>query len=318
MSFEEKEIPLIVNQTAGQRSQIALGLEKLLLGSPSLAESGNLSGERLRRILLDSFGKRGLRPHLLFTQGPGDAMRWAAELAQKKTSLVVVAGGDGTVNEVVNGIAGTETTLGVIPSGTGNSFAIELGIPFSIEEAVSVIRRGRVRSVDIGRAGRRFFAMAAGISFDTRVIKNVKPHLKRALGALSYLLQGVLESTRYPFPVLEVESEDASIRTSGFLAIVSNARFYGGYFQPAPHALVDDGLLDVLVMKRKRFWELVNYLIAMRQGRILEVEGVETFTCRRVRISSDPPVSVHVDAEIAGETPCEFECVREALRVIVP
>lgn len=313
-----EEIPVVMNRWAGQRSGFALALEKLFLRARAISEAGSWPPERIEKAVLGALEKEGLRVRAFFTEGPGDAVGIAKRLSQEGKRLVIAAGGDGTVNEVVNGIAGSSTALGIIPLGTANSLALELGIPFSIAEACRVVARGRVARIDLGRAGQRFFAMGAGMSFDAHVIQKITPRFKRLFGGAGYLLRGVLEALSYSFPELEVEAEGVSGRRTGSLAIVGNARFYGGYFRPTPHAKLDDGLLDILVMKRRRIWNLLGYLWAMRTGDVTQLPDVEYFQCRRVRVVSDPPVPIHVDAEIEGKTPCEFECIPAALSVIVP
>ncbi len=313
-----EEIPLIINKTAGQKVWFALAFEKLLIRPSSSAKLACGSPEKIQKIVLTSLKKEGLIVRPYFTKSSGDATKIAKDLAKGKERLIIVAGGDGTINEVANGVVGTETCLGIIPLGTANAFAIELGIPLSIEEASRVIREGRTRTVDVGKAGQRFFVMAAGMSFDARVIQRMTPGFKRFFGSFAYILKGVLESLSYSFPTLKVEVEDIPLSHAGYLVIVANARFYGGYFKAAPRALLDDGLLDVLVMKRKRLWNLLTYLVNMRYGNITQLPDVEYFQCRRVKVSTASPVQVHVDAEIAGMTPCEFECIPASLRMIVP
>lgn len=316
--MNSKEIPVIINAKAGRKSRFALALEALFLRSPTVTREAWWTAGMIKKGIVKAFHDEGIEPWIFVTRTLGDIKKTVRELVARGERLIVIAGGDGTINEAVHGVAGTETALGIIPLGTANTFSIELGIPFSIREAVRVIKQGRVRIVDVGKAGESFFAMGAGLSYDAHVIQKVKPLLKRAMGSLAYIVTGMWESLTYPFPVLKVESEDAGVQTEGYLAIISNARFYGGHFKSAPAAKLDDGLLDVIVMKRKELWHLLKYTSAMRYRDITKLPDVVYFQCRRLKVTSEPKVPVHVDAEIAGETPCIFECIPQALRIVVP
>jgi diacylglycerol kinase (ATP) len=254
--------------------------------------------------IMEVFHHQGLRAKSFMTQGPGEALRMARDFVSRGEPLILPA------------VVGTETSLGIIPFGTANAFALELGIPTSIEGAVKRIKEGQVRTVDVGKAGEKFFAMGASLSFEAHVIKKVTPTLKYAFGAFSYVLLGVVESFKYSFPLLKVQSDHSSETKEGYLVIVANARFYGGHFQAAPRALLNDGLLDVIIMKKKGFWNLIKYLSTMKSKDITKLPDVDYFQSRHLRITSDPPVLIHVDAEMAGSTPCDFECLPSMLKVI--
>jgi YegS/Rv2252/BmrU family lipid kinase len=307
-----------MNRVAGQRSWLALGLEKLLIQPPAFPRTAFWPWEKLEAEVVRSLEKAGFTVRPYFTEGPGDATETARKLAEEKARLVIVAGGDGTINEVVNGLAGRETALGILPLGTANSYATELNLPFSLEKGAELLLEGRVRTVDLGRVGKRFFAMGAGMGFDAEVIRKIRPAFKRLFGSLAFILTGIRESLRYPFPLLEAESEIVAGEHEGYLVIVANARYYGGCFPVAPRASLEDGLLDVIVMKKKGLENVLRYLGAARRGNLTGLADVEYFQCHRVGVESASPVAVHVDAEIAETTPCEFECVPGALRVICP
>lgn len=318
-NLHSQEIPVIINAKAGRKSWLAVLLEAIFIRPPFFHKEACYPEEKIVPEIMNAFDSEGLKARPFITQTPGDIKKMVQELVEQGERLIVVAGGDGTINEAVHGIVKTGTALGIIPLGTANAFAIELGIPFSVREAVQVIKRGQVRTIDVGKAGEHFFAMGAGMSYDAEVITKVRMESKRQIGSLAYITHGFLESLVYPFPILRLESEDPSpVRCEGRLVIVTNTRFYGGHFKSAPKALLDDGLLDVVVMKKKKLWHLMRYISAMRYGDLTRLPDVEYFQCRRLKVTSDPLVLVHVDAEIAEKTPCVFECVPKALRVIVP
>ncbi|MBU9889145.1 MAG: diacylglycerol kinase family lipid kinase [Candidatus Omnitrophica bacterium] len=313
------EIPVVINKKAGRKSFFAVALEALLIRPPFLHKEACDPEEKIGRKVVKAFSLEGLtaRPHLAHTL---DEVRSTMKrLVAQGEKTIVVAGGDGTFNAAVSAVVGTEVSLGLIPLGTANSLAVELGIPFSVREAARAIKTGKVRTLDLGKAGDHFFAMGAGMSFDAHVIKKVDRGSKWVMGAMAYIVHGILEAFRYPFPLLSLESEEpGGIRSAGYLVIVANARYYGGHFKVASRASLEDGLLDVVVMKRKGFRHLIHYLSSMRYRDVTRLPDVDYFQCRRLRVSSDTPVEIHVDAEIAGNTPCVFECVPKALRMIVP
>lgn len=314
-----KEIPVVINKKAGRKSLFAVGLEALLIQPPFLHKEACDPEERIGKKVVKAFFLEGLKARPYIAQTLDAVRNTIRDLVAQGERTIVVAGGDGTFNAAVHEVAGTETSLGLIPLGTANSFALELGIPFSVCDAVAVIRNGKVRTVDLGKAGDYFFAMAAGMSFDAHVIQKVDQGSKWFMGSMAYIVHGVLEARRYPFPLLKIESENpVPVRSEGVMVIVANARFYGGHFMAAPRALMEDGLLDVVVMKQKRLRDMVRYLGAMRYRDITRLAGVDYFQCRRLRITSDSTVPVHVDAEVVEMTPCVFECIPRALKVIVP
>lgn len=317
--MDPKEIPVIVNPKAGRKSFFALWLEGLFIKQPSNSEEACWPGERIGGEVVKAFYREGLRAQPYITQTLGDIRTTVKKLITQGERTLVVVGGDGTINEAVHAIAGTEAALGIIPMGTANTLAIELGIPLKVQEAVRVIRDSNVRTMDVGKAGDHYFTMGAGMSYDAQVIKNVKPFLKKWLGSLAYITQGLWEALTYPFPKLEVSCEDRTLfHSEGHLVIVANARHYGGHFKAAPQASLSDGLLDVIVLKKHGFLDLIKYTTTMRYRDITKRSDVEYFQTRKLRITSDPPVPVHVDAEIVDKTPCVFECIPQALRVIVP
>ncbi|HOW58462.1 MAG TPA: YegS/Rv2252/BmrU family lipid kinase, partial [Candidatus Omnitrophota bacterium] len=276
--MEQREIPVIINPKAGRKSRFALWLEAILIQPPSLSEEGWWPGDRIGGEIVKAFHSEGLRAQPFITQTLGDIKKTVQDLVAQGERTIVVVGGDGTINEAVHGIAGTQTSLGIIPMGTANTLAIELGIPLAVQAAARVIREGQVRTIDVGKAGNYYFAMGAGLSYDAHVIKNVRSDSKRSIGSLAYIAQGLLESLTYPFPRLRVCSEDSPLfHSEGYLVIIANARFYGGHFKAAPRALLDDGLLDVIVMKNRRFWNLVQYVATMRYRDITKLSDVEYF-----------------------------------------
>jgi diacylglycerol kinase (ATP) len=269
--------------------------------------AGNIV-ERLRVLVDDEAA-------IIVTTEAGEARALAAAAAERGASMVVAAGGDGTINEVVNGLAGSGTALGVLPVGTMNVFAAELGVPSRLRDAWRVIRAGHLRTIDLARANRHYFVQLAGVGLDAQVVKETTWTSKRNFGPLSYLFSTAQIAARKP-PRLVVENEGKVCE--GSFVLIGNGRFYGGPIAFFKKARVDDGLLDVLVFKRMSHLDLARYFANIVIGRHTGLSDVEYFQARKVHISSEDAVPVEVDGELASELPVTFRISSKKLRVVVP
>ena len=244
------------------------------------------------------------RVELLETKGAGDACRLAGELAREGAPLIVAAGGDGTVNEVVNGIvkAGAvgRTTLGVLPTGTMNVFAAELGVASSrLDECWRAITSGQPREVDLWRLNDTFFVQLAGVGMDAAIIRETTWEAKKRWGPLSYILSG-LKVLRRPAPMLTI-SAPGHEPMPGTAVLLGNGRNYGGPFPLFPQAVAGDGLLDVVVMPRLGMRDFYAVLRAMLSGRYVARRGVRYFQTASLRVAAEEPVAYEADGELAGE-----------------
>lgn len=252
---------------------------------------------------------------LCATSRVGEAEALARRAASEGYEIVVAAGGDGTVNEVVNGIAGSDAVLGLLPMGTVNVFANELRLPTSrLDECWKIICRGRSRPIDLPRANEKYFVQLAGIGLDAQAVKETSATLKRNFGPLSYLISAAQIASRPP-PRLCIESEDA-VTDEGSFVLVGNGRFYGGPFPFFKRALLDDGLLDVLVFKRLGYLEIIRYLQEVIFSDSITRPEIEYFETRRLRVSAEASVPVEADGELIGTCPVEFQMNERPLRVL--
>jgi len=283
-------------------------------------------GDKARRFrrYLDEIATQS---NLKLTTGPGDAQRLAREAVDEGFTSVVAAGGDGTVNEVLNGIgdaAGLEKVrLGVLPLGTVNVFARELSIPIRLEPAWEAIRQGRERVIDLptvqhglpGARKSRLFAQLGGAGLDARAIELVHWDLKKRIGPLAYVLAGLHALLDAPARI--TVAADGRDYTGG-LVLIGNGRLYGGPFRIFPEADLCDGLLDVCVFPR------VNWFTLARCGPQLLLRGnlprsaIVSFRVESLVLSSPAPAPLEVDGELIGHLPATFSVKRAALRVIVP
>jgi len=249
------------------------------------------------------------------TTAPGDARAVAEAAVAEGFTTIVAAGGDGTINEVVNGIAGADVSLGILPVGTMNVFAAELGLPGDLEEAWAIIRAGRTRRVDLIRANQQYFVQLAGVGLDAQVVQATSWEFKKNFGPLSYLISAAQIAARKP-PRLVVEADGVS--REGSFVLIGNGRYYGGPVAFFKDARIDDGKLDVLIFKNLGYLDIARYLGTILMGKHTTLPDVEYFQTKRAVVQSDEEVPVEVDGEVVTTLPVTFRVSSRKLRVVVP
>jgi diacylglycerol kinase (ATP) len=279
-------------------------------------------GGRFKRdlpLIVESLHTLGWRVVERPTEAEGHATELAREALEEGVDRVVVIGGDGTVNEALNGLAGSDLPLAVVPTGTVNVLALELGIPLDPPDAVRVAAEASPTTIDLGLAGERHFALMAGVGLDADVVSRVRPAMKRALKEMAFVLQGLTTYLTSEHPLVHIESEDRC--TEGYFVVLGNARNYGGTFGITPLASMRDGLLDVVVLKDMGFFSVAHYWLAALLSAHLQHPKVEYFRTAAARLTvaqGDSQVLVQTDGEIAGRLPLECRVVPGALRVVTP
>lgn len=259
------------------------------------------------------------------TEGAGHAARLAREARAAGFRSVVAAGGDGTVNDVLNGLDGDfgDLVLGIVPLGSGNDCARSLGLPLDPEEAVAVIREGCTRRVDVGRAavdgGVRFFLNAAVGGLGGRVTVEVPPAAKRRLGRFAYPLFAASRLRDPPLHELTLRLDGAETRRErAFSVVVAGGRFLGGGIPVAPEASPDDGRFEVMVFRACPLPRAALLLLRTLRGRHLDGDGVLYRRARRVELGAEPPLWLSLDGETVGAGRAELEVLPGAVRVAVP
>jgi YegS/Rv2252/BmrU family lipid kinase len=286
----------------------------LVIGNP-VAGTGKAGrrAERLVRLL----ERRGHAVEWRLTRRPGEARRHVGDL-EGKVDCIVVAGGDGTVNEVVNGLADPAATpLTHMALGTANLLARELGIPRDPEALVEVVERGATRRIDLARVAQSRFLLVASSGFDAMVTERIQRSGKKPQRYSGYFVPLLRTLAEYRPPRLDV-SVEAGEPLTGALVVVSNIRNYGGLFSIADRARCDSGHLDVCVFPRAEVRDLLRYARAARAARVSRLEGVEYRTGRRVRIASAEPVPVQVDGDHWGVTPIDIDLEPSRVPILVP
>jgi YegS/Rv2252/BmrU family lipid kinase len=287
------------------------------------AARGN-KARRFRRHLDDLAGETAFKA----TTAPGDARRLAAEAVADGFDLIVAAGGDGTVNEVLNGIAGApegfkRARLGVLPLGTVNVLARELKIPLRLERAWEVLRHGRERKIDLplvefsvnGKTERRHFVQLAGAGLDARAIELVSWQLKKKTGPLAYVAAG-FRALAERQPQLNVQA--GAQNAAGELVLIGNGKFYGGAISIFPGAELDDGLLDVCIFPRVNLPALLRLVPSLLFRQRLPEKLVRRIRTEKFELAGDGPVGFELDGEWIGKLPATFSIERRCVRVLAP
>jgi YegS/Rv2252/BmrU family lipid kinase len=286
----------------------------LVIANPEAGRRrGGAAGDAAARV----FASAGLDVELRRTERPGDATRWGADAARNGFDLVVVAGGDGTVNEAANGLAGTGVALGVAPAGTMNLVARLLGLPLDPAGAVLRIVDGyRPLSFRPGTAAGRLFLLMAGAGFDAWVLREL---LRSAVGKIGFgdYVRGALRGlSTYPFPRLAVRIDDRSI--VAHTAIVGRAPLYGGFLRPTPHARLDVDRLELCALDGHAV-RLALTLPRLWSGAHAACDGVTLAPTGRVEVTAPcSDIPYHLDGELSGELPVTIELAERILVLATP
>jgi YegS/Rv2252/BmrU family lipid kinase len=300
----------------------------LLIHNPNAGGGGNARRSKLdeaRRIL----ESRGIRSDLAETTGPGEATEIAKRAGPDGRQLVIACGGDGTINEVVNGLAGSSNghrvPLALLPAGTANVLAKELELSWDIPVAAEQLARGEVRDIALGLATpllepekARYFLSVAGAGPDGRITYAVDLELKARMGILAYWLQGAREVFKYKFQHFRVTSEAQKFDVS--LVIVGRTKHYGGPFKITTQADLFEDQFELLGLTTQSGLKYLSYLPTLWFGDLRKEQGV--FFWKSDRLVCEPidgdPTYAQVDGEPLSRLPVEFRIVPQALRLLVP
>lgn len=273
--------------------------------------------ERLR----ESIGEMDI----VMTVAAGDAATSAAQAARDGYERLFVGGGDGTLNEVINGVAGVagglgRITFGLIPLGTGNDFAGALGISEDVDEAIDILLEERTLEVDVGLLNDRHFVNVSAGGFIAEVSDAVNPQLKTVAGKLAYLIGGAQVLMEYEHANLRlrvIENERVVEREMAMeMFAVCNSRLVGGGRLIAPHAVINDGLLDVCIVEAMPVLDFVNLLTSVSGGTHVEDPRVAYFHAREIDLHFDRVIKVNTDGEVLEAADCSYRILPRAARFL--
>jgi YegS/Rv2252/BmrU family lipid kinase len=269
--------------------------------------------------------------HVERTTGPQDATLKARSIIEKGAKLVIAAG-DGTINEVLNGIVGTDAVLGIIPFGSVNVLARQLRIPLHFEAAWRVIEQGYIQTIDVVKidysvsnqnsdVGRhqmqsRYFVQLAGVGLDAQVVQEVTSEKKKRWGPLIYAFE-FLKLVSKPFPKILINIDEMS-PLEGEFVLLGNGQYYAGPFSVFKYAALSDGQLDVCIFESMGYWRLLKYIIAIALGTHAKTKGIQYRQGKSMEIHSLSKTPIEIDGEFIGYLPARFTVLPNALKILVP
>lgn len=304
MSSEVRDAVLIVNPAAGGGRRV----RKL---------------DEARRVLRAA----GIETELQNTSCAGDATAMARRAVDASRQLVIVCGGDGTVNEVVNGMACSRVPLAVLPAGTANVLAKELALPWNLPRAAERIARAPYRRIALGLAipekssgEPRYFLSVAGAGADGALVSAVRPEIKLKAGILAYWQEGLRQLTRYDFPMFRTKIAGNAMDIDASLVIVGRTKHYGGPFKITTEADLLQPEFELAFVTTRSAWRYMAYLPLVWAGKLRSARYVRFFKtdCLKCSSNSESQVQIQVDGEPAGCLPVEFRIVPDALTLAIP
>lgn len=286
----------------------------------STVTSRNMTPEETELAILEGLRSRGIAPEVYHTTPEDTGQGLAAQAANAGADLVIAAGGDGTIHAVARGLIGTQTTLGIIPAGTMNNLARSLNIPETIEAACAVIANGETHSIDTGKINDHVFLEVAGVGLEAALFP-LAEEIKQPgfLSTLHGAIAGLITLLTYRPARISLSFDEHRRRPYQALQVtICNAPFYGIHLQVAPHALMDDGLLDVVVYKNFSKREYLQHALSISQGKRAYQPKITYRRVKSLRITSTHPVAIQADGELYGHTPALVTILPSALRVKAP
>jgi diacylglycerol kinase (ATP) len=283
--------------------------------------------ERAARLLKEA----GIATEIAPTTGPASATHIARQAVEQRRGMVIACGGDGTINEIVNGLAGSQVPMALLPAGTANILAKELGIPWDIPHAARLIPGGTIRRIALGiafplngnatdaipREG-RYFLSVGGAGPDGAIVNSVHKGLKDSTGVIAYWVEGVRQLFGYSFPEMRIRSDGQERKAT--ILIAGRTVNYGGPFKITTRANLYENSFEFLTNSRKSRLGYLACLPAIWMGTLRQMDGIEMWKSAEtiVEPAGSDPVYAQVDGEPAGQLPIEFRIVPDALSIVAP
>ena len=286
-------------------------LKAILLCNP-VAGQIPLTQQRLTK-LLEGLYRSGIQCEPVITQASGISLN---SLDIEDRELLIVLGGDGTFHQALTAAVRWKVPMALLPSGTANVLARELGIPLDLETALGIVSRGKLRRMNLGWTSSRYFHLMAGIGFDGFVVEEVNERTKRALGVAAYWWTAFTCLSRYPMKRFLVKLDGETFQATS--AVIGNSRNYGDRLLVTPHASVFERCLDVCLFTSKKRSRYLSYLLGTLTGKHVEFSDVVYRKVSTAKVVTDDPIPIQMDGESAGHGAVEVSCFSEGIDMVVP
>ncbi len=294
--------------------------EALVIFNPCAGRARPAVLDRARKVLSEN----GIESELVLTDGPGAALDIARNAVRDRRQMVIVCGGDGTLNEAVNGLAGSAVPLGLLPAGTANILAKELGVPWNVEKAARLLLRSHLRRIALGlitteqeKKG-RYFLSVGGAGPDGAIVNAVHRGLKAQTGTFAFWVEGMRQFVDYRFPRFRVTTPAGTVE--GSFIVVGRTKNYGGPLKITTGADLFGNDFELMLCTTSSRWDYIAYLPMVWAGILREAKGAQFLRATSVRCEpvNGDAVWAQVDGEAAGQLPAEFRVVPDALTLAVP
>ena len=271
---------------------------------------------KLPRLIMQALDSYQWLPNIMFTERPGHASELAYQFARMGFDAVVAVGGDGTVNEVAQGLKGSQTALGIIPMGSGNGFARHLNIPIKPQKAIEMLNRSEPISVDYGMANGRLFVSTCGTGFDALIADHFAGSNKR--GFATYLQNVLKDVFSYQPKMYHLVGDGLDVTHKAFMITFANANQFGYEALIAPKASVQDGLMDIMMMSSHALLGSAGLALRLFAGSIDDSHFMNTIRAREVTLEREETGPFHIDGDpVAMEKDIHIKIVPDGLRVLV-
>ena len=264
------------------------------------------------------FTGKNIKYIIKLTKYAGHATEIAKKYAALGANRIYSVGGDGTLNETVNGIIGSNSSLGILPGGTGNDFL--KSITDNKDDILNRTILGPTHKIDVGKVNDRYFLNISSVGFDAQVAYTTNRIKKFPLmnGSFAYIAGVFLTLLKNKDYLLDLTIDDKNFTNATILITVSNGIYYGGGMKPSPNALIDDGFFDVCLINKKNTFQIIKFLPKFIKGEHNNIGGVSFYRCKTLKIKNDYPVPLNIDGEVSLSTNSSFEIIPKGINIIIP
>ncbi len=267
--------------------------------------------------IIRKFEEAGYDVDVYKTRGGGDAIEVARRAKESGYyDIVVAGGGDGTVNEVLNGLMPDPIKMGILPLGTSNVLARALCLPLSPLKAADAIVSGVSKKIDVGLANDRYFAIMLSCGYDAYAIEKTSMRVKRFTGKYAYIIAGIKSIYHFRAPRIHIVADGKPMDSDAMIIVISNAHLYGGNYQLTPEAKIDDGIFDVFIYNGTSIWRLFYYGLRVMSHLPLNYRDTIRFRARELYLEANRRVLYQGDGDLFGELPVKVQAIHLALEIV--